>query len=317
MPPTRSTPSGTRRALLGQAARAALVLPALSGMTRAARPAIGTTDDEPAFRISLAQWSLHRMLHSGRLDALDFPGFAHEEFGIDAVEYVNQFFADRAGDFEWLEELRRRAHASGVTSLLIMIDGEGNLGEADDGRRRLAIENHFKWIAAAGFLGCHSIRVNVHGAGPRDEHSERAADSLRRLGRMGDDYDIDVLVENHGGPSSDGAWLAATLARADHPRVGALPDFGNFHVGNGVWYDRYQGVEELMPFARAVSAKSHDFDDAGNETRTDYRRMLRIVLAAGYRGYVGVEYEGSELSEVDGIRATQRHLEEIRGEQTR
>ncbi len=302
-----------RRELLARAARAGVVLPVLGLTAAPARPQDGGADDPP-FRISLAQWSLHRMLRSGRLDPLDFPGFAREEFGIDAVEYVNQFFADRAGDFAWLGELRRRADAHGVRSLLIMVDGEGSLGDADDERRRRAVENHFKWIAAAAFLGGHAIRVNAHGLGARDAIAARAADSLARLARMGDDYDVDVLVENHGGPSSDGAWLAETLSRAAHPRVGALPDFGNFHVGNGEWYDRYRGVGELMPFARAVSAKSHAFDAAGEETRTDYRRMMRIVLDAGYRGHVGIEYEGDELSEVEGIRATQRLLERVRAE---
>lgn len=306
----------SRRAVLKGAARAAVVLPALGSVATAARAAgaMRAADEDVPFRISLAQWSLHRTLRSGALDPLDFPAFAKEEFGIEAVEYVNQFFADRAGDFAWLAELRRRADAHGVRSLLIMIDGEGGLGDADDERRREAVENHFKWIAAAAYLGCHSIRVNAHGTGPREEHSARAADSLRRLGRLGDDYDVDVLVENHGGPSSDGAWLAATLARANHPRVGALPDFGNFHVGNGEWYDRYRGVQELMPFARAVSAKSNEFDAGGDEVRTDFRRMMKIVLDAGYAGHVGIEYEGDALPEVEGIRATQRLLERVRDE---
>jgi len=298
----------SRRDVLKAAAAAAAVLP----MTRQA--VADAAVDEPAFKLSLAQWSLHRMLRSGKLEALDFPGFAKEEFGIDAVEYVNAFFADRAGDFAWLGELKRRADDHGVKSLLIMIDGQGNLGETDDEGRRRAVENHHKWIAAAAFLGGHSIRVNAHGAGPLDEHSARVADSLQRLGRFGDDYDIDVIVENHGGPSSNGAWLAKTLTAADHPRVGALPDFGNFRLGNGESYDRYLGVKELMPFARAVSAKSHDFDDDGNEVHTDYRRMMKIVLDAGYRGYVGIEYEGGGLSEVEGIRATQRLLEQVRRE---
>jgi sugar phosphate isomerase/epimerase len=100
----------------------------------------------------------------------------------------------------------------------------------------------------------------------------------------------------------------------DHPRCGTLPDFGNFQVAEGEWYDRYQGVEELMPFAKAVSAKSHAFDDQGNERDTDYARMMRIVLDAGYRGWVGIEYEGDEVGEPEGIRATKTLLERVRGE---
>jgi len=143
---------------------------------------------------------------------------------------------------------------------------------------------------------------------------KRAADSLHRLGVMGDEYGIDVIVENHGGLSSNGAWLAETIRLASHPRCGTLPDFGNFRIRGDEWYDRYQGVAELMPFAKAVSAKSHAFDEAGNETNTDYLRMMRIVLDAGYRGYVGIEWEGSDLSEAEGILKTKALLERVRDE---
>jgi len=270
--------------------------------------------EEPLYRISLAQWSLHRTLRAGELEALDFPRFTKDTFGIDAVEYVNSFFFDKAADFAWLAELKSRAADAGVQSLLIMIDGEGRLATAEDAERRRAIEKHFKWIAAASFLGCHAIRVNAAGDGDWDWDMARAADSLHRLGLMGDDYGVDVIVENHGGLSSNGEWLAGVMERAGHPRVGTLPDFGNFHLGDDKWYDRYQGVRELMPYARAVSAKSHEFDEAGDEVRTDYRQMMRIVLDAGYRGHVGVEWEGGEPDEVAGIRATQRLLEKVRDE---
>jgi len=269
---------------------------------------------DPLFRISLAQWSLHRTLRSGELDNLGFAAFTRERFGLDAVEYVNQFFGDRAADFAYLGEMKSRAEDAGVRSLLIMIDGEGQLADADDAARRRAIENHFKWIAAARFLGCHSIRVNAGGGGTWEEQRDRAADSLRRLAELAEPYEIDVIVENHGGLSSNGRWLAEVMRRADHPRVGTLPDFGNFHLGDGEWYDRYDGVRELMPFAKAVSAKSHEFDSSGDEVNTDYRRMLTIVKEAGYRGYVGIEYEGSAHGEVEGIRHTLELLERVRGE---
>ncbi len=269
---------------------------------------------DPLFRISLAQWSLHRTIRAGELDNLDFAGFAKREFELDAVEYVNQFFADKAGDFAYLGEMKRRADDAGVKSLLIMVDGEGQLADADDAARRRAIENHFRWIAAAAFLGCHSIRVNAGGSGTRDEMRDRAADSLVRLADLAAPYDLSILVENHGGPSSDGAWLASVMKTANHPRVGTLPDFGNFRIQGDEWYDRYQGVKELMPFAQAVSAKSHEFGDDGNELRTDYSRMLALVARAGYRGYVGIEYEGDAHPEVDGIRRTQRLLERVREE---
>jgi sugar phosphate isomerase/epimerase len=298
-----------RRSLLvsGAALPAAWLASSPEGAAR--RPAVPA--EEP-FSISLAEWSLHRTLRSGALDPRDFAPFARTELGLDAVEHVNTFFQDRAVDFDYLADMKRRADDAGVRSLLIMCDAEGELGDADDAARRKAVENHVRRIAAARFLGCHSIRVNAAGAGPREEVSKRAADSLHRLATLGDPYAIDVIVENHGGPSSDGAWLAATIRAADHPRVGTLPDFGNFQVAQGQWYDRYQGVAELMPFARGVSAKSHAFDARGEETSTDYRRMLGIVLAAGYRGYVGIEWEGDGLPELDGIRKTQALLERVR-----
>ncbi|MEO0652967.1 MAG: TIM barrel protein, partial [Planctomycetota bacterium] len=262
------------------------------------------TYSTPRYRISLAQWSLHRMLQAGALDPLEFPAFTAERFGLRGVEYVSSLFADRAGDFEYLGELRTRARDAGVASLLIMVDGEGRLGATDDAERRRAIENHFKWIAASAFLGGHSIRVNARGSGDRDEHSKRAADSLHRLCVLAEPYGLSVIVENHGGPSSDGAWLAQTIRRADHPACGTLPDFGNFEVADGQWYDRYRGLEELLPLARAVSAKSHDFDAHGNETSTDYARALDLVQASGYRGWIGIEYEGLDLPEVEGIERT-------------
>lgn len=278
--------------------------------------------DAPWFKISLAEWSLHRTLRKptaeGGITNLDFPGVAKQQFGCEGIEYVNAFFRSpdaegkdvaRGTDFGYLAELNAACSDAGVESLIIMVDGEGNLGDADDARRRDAIENHFKWVSAAAFLGCHSIRVNAAGDGKPDEQAARAADSLRRIARVSDDYDINVIVENHGGLSSDGAWLSDVMKRADHPRVGTLPDFGNFYE-----YDRYQGVTDLMPFAKAVSAKSHDFDESGNETKTDYTRMLQIVKDAGYRGWVGIEFEGGGLDETAGILATKALLERVRTE---
>ena len=268
--------------------------------------------EKPVFDISLAQWSLHRMLFAGKLETLRFGAFARERFGIEAVEYVNSFFKDKARDRAYLDELKARAE--GVRHLLIMVDGEGALGHPDPDQRARAVENHYRWVEAARHLGCHSIRVNAQSEGTPLQQRDRAADGLRRLVEFADGHGINVIVENHGGLSSNGAWLASVIRQVDHPRCGTLPDFGNFHLGDGTWYDRYRGVEELMPFAKALSAKSHDFDADGNETSTDFRRMMRIVLDAGYRGYVGIEYEGERLSEVEGIAATKRLLERVRDE---
>ena len=269
---------------------------------------------QPLFSISLAEWSLNRTLFAGKLDNLDFAKTAKNDFGIDAVEYVNQFFKDKATDQKYLSEMKKRTSDLGVKNVLIMIDNEGALGDADETKRKQAVENHYKWVDAAKFLGCHSIRVNAQSQGSYEEQLARAADGLRRLTEFGASREINVIVENHGGLSSNGAWLATVIKKVNHPRCGTLPDFGNFNLGNGEQYDRYKGVTELMPFAKGVSAKSGSFDEQGNETRIDYRRMMKIVLDAGYRGYVGIEYSGNVLSEHDGIRATKKLLERVRTE---
>ena len=263
----------------------------------------------PLFRISLAEWSLHRTIFAGKLDNLDFPRAAKQQFGIDAVEYVNQFFKDKAKDAAYLADLAKRAKDEGVTNVLIMCDGLGNLGDPDAAARTKVIENHFPWVEAAKRLGCHSIRVNAGSKGSPEEQQKLAADGLSRLSDYAAQMDMAVIVENHGGLSSNGEWLSGVMKLVNKPNCGTLPDFGNFHD-----YDRYLGVEELLPFAKGVSAKSHEFDADGNEVRTDYRRMLRMVVAAGYRGWVGIEYEGNALPEAEGILATKKLLEKVRSE---
>lgn len=297
-----------RRDFLKQSAYAVTSCAALTVIDAAAK------DKKMLFEISLAEWSLHRTLFAKQLDHLDFVKTAKNDYGISAVEYVNQFFKDKAKDRAYLTDMKKRASDLGVRSVLIMIDGEGALGAADEAKRTQAVENHYQWVEAAKFLGCHSIRVNAYSTGTYDEQMERAADGLRRLSEFGAQHKINVIVENHGGFSSNGAWLSGVMKKVNHPRCGTLPDFGNFNLGEGKQYDRYQGVTELMPFAKGVSAKSHDFDARGDETNTDYRRMMKIVLAHNYHGYVGVEYEGKTLSEPDGIRATKKLLEQVRAE---
>ena len=265
-----------------------------------------------AFKISLAEWSLHRALRSKDIDHLDFYSIAKNKFDISAVEYVNTFFFDKAKDATYLKEMKTRAHDLNVKSLLIMCDSEGNLGDPDNSKRKTAVENHYKWAEAAKFLGCHSIRVNARSEGSYHEQIELAADGLRRLTEFSDSMGIDTIVENHGGLSSDGKWLSAVMEKVDHPRMGTLPDFGNFRLEGEEWYDRYQGVRELMHYAKAVSAKSHEFDTSGNETGTDYYKMMKIVLDSGYNGYVGIEYEGTTHSEMEGIRLTLELLKKVR-----
>jgi sugar phosphate isomerase/epimerase len=279
------------------------------GLPSCATKGAGSRDEtaEGGFSISLAEWSLHRTLQAGKLDNLHFARAAREVYGIEAVEYVNSFFMDKAKDRAYLKELKRNADGEGVKQLLIMIDREGALGDPDEKARLKTVENHKKWVEAAAFLGCHSIRVNASSKGTYEEQMKRCADGASRLVEFAKDFDINVIVENHGGLSSNGKWLAGLMKAVHSPRFGTLPDFGNFKD-----YDRYQGVCELMPYAKAVSAKSHDFDEMGNEIHTNYFRMMKIVLDAGYHGYVGVEYEGRGLSEPEGILATKRLLERVR-----
>ncbi len=266
--------------------------------------------DKPlAFKISLAEWSLHRALFGNQLNHLDFAQQATTEYGIDAVEYVNQFFKGKAKDQKYLAEMKTRADDQGVKNVLIMIDDEGELGDPDAARRTKAVEQHYPWVEAAKYLGCHSIRVNAYSKGSPEEQAKLVADGLRRLAEFAVPAGMNVIVENHGGLSSNGEWLSGVIKAVNLHNCGTLPDFGNFKE-----YDRYKAVREMMPFAKGVSAKSNDFDSNGNETQTDYRKMLKIVLEAGYHGYLGIEYEGSKLSEPDGIRATKKLLERLRPE---
>lgn len=266
----------------------------------------GQVPSGPLFRLSLAQWSLHRSLQAGKIDNLDFPAYARK-IGVEGVEYVNIFFQDRATDHAYLSELKQRCSDTGIQSVLIMCDREGEIGDPDEKQRARAVENHVRWIEAAKFLGCHSIRVNARSDGSPEEQHKLVVDGLSRLGESAKPHGINVIVENHGGLSSDGAWLSGTLKAVGMDNVGSLPDFGNFHD-----YDRYQGIEDLMPYAKGVSAKAKEFDTLGNETQTDYERALRLVLQSGYRGFVGIEYEGSGKSEDEGITATRDLLNKVR-----
>lgn len=276
--------------------------------TFALTPACLAADkNKKLFDISLAQWSLHRMIRAKKLDNLDFAKFTKETFDIHAVEYVNQFFKDKAKDKKYLAELKARSTGIGVTNVLIMCDGEGHMGDNDEKKRAQTVENHKKWVEAAKFLGCHSIRVNAYAKGSYDEQVKLAADGLSRLSTFAKDFDINVIVENHGGNSSNGKWLKTVMETVNMPNCGTLPDFGNFHG-----YDRYLGVTETMKFAKGVSAKSHEFNTEGYEVKTDYEKMIKIVLDAGYRGYIGVEYEGGKVGEVEGIKLTRDLLIKMR-----
>lgn len=274
--------------------------------------------------LSLAEWSLHRALKAGKIDHLDFPLIAKRDFDIGAVEYVNGFFGGKkmtyqeaARDKTYLGELLKRSKDAGVVNHLLMVDEEGSLAIPKDNERLAAVNNHKKWIEAAKFLGCRTVRVNLHGEGETSEKKTASIDSLSRLGEFAAPMSINVVVENHGSDSSKGWWLAEIMKQVNKQNVGTLPDFGNFCITHP-WgttqgacdnaYDRYKGIQEMMPFAKAVSAKSYDFDKNGDQPMMDYKKLIGIVKASGFKGYIGIEFEGNTQSEEEGIRKTEKLL---------
>ncbi len=262
--------------------------------------------DEPLFKISLAQWTINPELKSGKIDNLDFAKVASDH-GIFGIEYVNQFFMDKAKDEKYLAEMKKRAADLGVTSLIIMCDREGNIGDPDEKKRAQTVDNHRKWIDAAKFLGCHSIRVNAGSSGTYEEQVKLATDGLSRLTAFGAEQDMNVIVENHGGLSSNGDWLATVIEGVGHERCGTLPDFGNFRIKDGESYDSYRGIKKLMPWAKGVSVKDVVWDDNAKQSPLDYERMLKIVLDAGFNGYCGIEHGGFA-----GLNQSRERLEQAR-----
>ena len=317
----RSTQAGVALSLLGMAACKQEKKAGEQEDPQGAVSVAGKEDMPPFFELSLAQWSIHNMIREDGLDPYRFAELA-KAWGFTGLEYVSQLYNKEleAASFsaeamkQFVDRCNEEASKHGVRNVLIMIDGQGDLATSSESDRVAAVENHFKWVDAAAAMGCHSIRVNLSGSSEPEEWIANSVDGLSRLATYAKDRKINVLVENHGGLSSNAMLLSQVMTGVDMENCGTLPDFGNFCIrrkdprdwraGCAEEYDRYQGVRELMPYAKAVSAKSHDFDQDGNETNTDYVRMLQIVKDAGYTGFIGVEYEGRELGEEAGIIAT-------------
>lgn len=280
-----------------------------------------TENNDPFFKLSLAQWSLNKHIFAGDIDPMEFARVANE-LEFEGIEYVSSFYAEgikKADDpkqamQDVLDTLKAKSEKYNVENVLIMVDGEGELASPDENTRNTAVENHKKWVDAAEFLGCHSIRVNLFGTNSKDEWKSAAVDGLTKLSEYASEKNVNVLVENHGYLSSNAALLAEVMEEVNLENCGTLPDFGNFCLkrkDGEQWeaecveeYPIYKGIKEMMPYAKAVSAKSYDFDEDGNETKLDYARILKIVKDAGYTGFIGVEYEGERLSEEEGIIAT-------------
>ncbi len=283
-----------------------------------------TVNSSTELKISLAQWSLNRAFFKGDLNANHFASIARNTYGIGAIEFVNAFYKDYGKSEKFWMQMKNEADNEGVKNLLIMIDDEGELGNPDDAERNTAVENHYKWIHAAKILGCHSIRVNAFGAGEVNSLRTALVNGLGELAAYGKSEDINVLIENHGLHTSNGAFITSIIKEVGNPYLGTLPDFGNWCL-NAKWgstqnnkcteiYDRYKGVSEFLPYAKGVSAKSYAFDNDGNETIIDYKKMLQIVKDSGFDGYIGIEFEGENMSEPEGIRATQALIERVWGE---
>lgn len=265
-------------------------------------------------KISLAQWSLNRGIREGVFKPIDFAAITKNTFGLDAVEYVNSFYADQKNNQAFWADMKSRAAGEGVKSLLIMVDAEGELGDASEANRLKAVDNHKKWVDIAADLGCHSIRVNAFGADDRAIIKDALVDGLGRLCEYGARANVNITIENHGLYSSDAAFMVEIIQEIDNPYMGTLPDFGNWCT-SAKWggtdddscevvYDPAKGVDAFMPYAKGVSAKSYDFNTAGGQDRIDYKQLLQIVKNYNYEGYIGIEYEGDSHSEIEGIKAT-------------
>lgn len=307
-----------RRSFIKNSGKGIIGLSTITALPFFSGESLAKTNGDLFFKISLAEWSLNKNLFGKKITNMDFPGIAKNEFGIHALEYVNQFFKDKAEDEAYLKELKSRTEDLGVENVLIMIDSEGYLGNSDDAKRTEAVENHYKWVEAAKFLGCHSIRVNAHATTDNAEEAKSlAVDGLSRLTEFAAPYNINVIVENHGGFSSNGIWLSSVMKQVNKPTCGTLPDFGNFCIKHekgkcAEEYDRYKGVKELMPYAKGVSAKTGAFDADGNAVDTDYLKMMKIVKGFDYTGYVGIESGGkSPEAEYESVKLTKALLEKV------
>lgn len=285
---------------------------------------LGLAYSSPTYnkKISLAQWSLHRTIKIKKeLSPNDF-SIKAREMGFDAVEYVSSLYWNELKSrsiAKITRELVSKSNDNDIKNLLIMVDGEGDLAAKNNSKREKAIENHIKWIEMAHELGCHSIRVNLNGEKQKENWIEYSSKSLTKLCSIAKKDKINIIVENHGGLSSNAKLLAKVMKEVNLDNCGTLPDFGNFCIEkedpNNYFsncineYDKYLGMEELMPYAKAVSAKSFDFNNNGEESTIDFKKIIDIVSSFKYKGYYGIEYEGLNLSEEKGILKTKKLLE--------
>ncbi len=272
--------------------------------------------------ISLAQWSLNRAFFSKTLDPINFASIAKNNYGISAVEYVNQFYVDYASDEKFWNQMAKRATDSEVQSLIMMVDEKEKLGDSNANTRKTAIESHYKWVNAAKILGCHSIRVNAFGDGGLDELEASLVDSLSILTEYAAKEKVHVILENHGLHTSNADFMTGLIKAVNNPYLGTLPDFGNWCL-NAEWgstqktknctnvYPPEEGIAKFLPYAKGVSAKSYSFDADGFDLVIDYPKLLQLVKDADFNGHIGIEFEGENMSEPEGIKMTKALIENV------
>lgn len=273
-------------------------------------------------KISLAQWSLNRAFFAKTLDPISFASIAKNEYGISAIEYVNQFYTDTASDEKFWTEMATRASDVGVQSLIMMVDEEEKLGDTNAKKRKKAVEDHYKWVNAAKILGCHSIRVNAFGDGDLDALKVSLTDGLAQLTEYAAQEKINVIIENHGLHTSNADFIVDIIKEVNSPFLGTLPDFGNWCL-NAEWgstettknctnsYSPHEGLSIFLPYAKGVSAKAYAFDTEGYDTIIDYPKLLQLVKDSDFDGYIGIEFEGENMEESEGIKTTKALIEKV------
>lgn len=284
--------------------------------------ACGDKSENNMPNISLAQWSLNRAFFGKTLNPVQFANIAKNDYGISAIEYVNQFYTDKATDEKFWIEMAKRASEAGVESLIMMVDEEEKLGDLDADKRKKAVEDHYKWVNAAKILGCHSIRVNAFGDGSLEELKSSLTDGLGQLTEYAAKEKINVILENHGLHTSNADFMVDIIKEVNNPFLGTLPDFGNWCLG-AEWgstqtiknctdiYPPSEGLSKFLPYAKGVSAKSYAFDSNGNETVIEYQKLLSMVKKSDFDGHIGIEFEGENMEEPAGIKATKALIERV------
>ncbi|MEM1295662.1 MAG: sugar phosphate isomerase/epimerase family protein [Verrucomicrobiota bacterium] len=288
-----------RRQFLGASAG---IIPAFSH-----KPSLfaGNIDPEGRFQFGIQEYTFHRWLKSGKLDHLDYPALAKDKLGITHIEYWNRPFNGKHTETAYVGELAKRTSGEGMKNVLILVDAKHQLDAADAEQRQLAVDEHKGWVDCAEQLGCDAIRVNCRSGGTFEANLDQMADGMGALCDYAKPSGVKIVIEPHGGNSQDPDWLLAAMERLNHPNAGLLPDFNNFGS-----FDRYEAVTKTLPHAVAVCAKAFNFDEDGNETKTDFHRMLKIVHDSGYSGVITIEFEGHDLDPVEGSLKTKALIQQ-------